>query len=75
MSLLILSALYFLSLKEVGEKTAVIKDVGKRDQNVKVLLHSKVYFASFRFFVTASLRCLTSESLVEVAVMFSQHFP
>lgn len=33
---------------------------GERDQNVKVLLHSKVY-----------LRCLTSESLVEVAVMLS----
>lgn len=40
MSLLILSALYFLSLKEEGEKTAAIKGLEKRDLNAKVILHS-----------------------------------
>lgn len=50
MGLLILSALYVLSLREEGEKTAAIKKkVEKRDQNVKVLLNSKVLFASCFF--------------------------
>lgn len=73
MSLLILSALYFLSLKEEGEKTAVIKDVGGKE--TRMLKSSSIprctLLLFFFFFVTASLRCLTSESLVEVAVMLS----
>lgn len=65
---LVLSALYFLSLKEEGEKTAAIKEVEKKRAECKVPLHSMCslhFVSSDNFFeeFDSSLVCLVNTFL------------